>query len=272
MGKRFGCLLLAGVALLTAGCGSGGELVNVEGSTAMVQVMTVLQEVYREKRPDVRVNISGTGSGAGIEAVLSGVCEIGLSSRELTAEEAGRGAQAQTVALDGIAVIVHPSNPVRGLSMAELAELFTGAVTNWEQLGGEDRPVAVYGREAGSGTRISFEEAAGVRDRCAYTNEYCSTGDVAGNVAGNPNSIGYVSLSAVSGAVKAVALDGAACEPEAVRDGRYPISRPMLLVTKRDGKISEAARDFLDFALSAEAERYIALAGAVPPKREEMVK
>ena len=266
MGKRLGCMLLAALALLAAGCGSGGQTVSVEGSTAMVQVMSALQEAYREKRPDVRVNISGTGSGAGIEAVLSGVCEIGLSSRELTAEEAARGAEAQAVALDGIAVIVHPSNPMTGLSMAELAEIFTGAVTNWAQLGGEDRPVAVYGREAGSGTRVSFEEAVGVRDRCAYTNEYCSTGDVAGNVAGNPNSIGYVSLAAVSEAVTAVELDGAACGLETVRDGSYPIRRPMLLVTKRGGKLSKAAREFLDLALSTEAEAYISMAGAVPPK------
>lgn len=265
MGKRFGCLLLAALALLAAGCGSGGQTVSAEGSTAMALVMGALREAYREKCPDVRVNISGTGSGAGIEAVLSGVCEVGLSSRELAAEEAARGARAQTVALDGIAVIVHPSNPVAGLRMAELAEIFTGEVTNWAQLGGEDRPVAVCGREAGSGTRVSFEEAVGVRDRCAYTNEYCSTGDVAGSVASNPNGIGYVSLAAVSGAVKAVALDGAACAPEAVRDGSYPISRSMLLVTKRGGGLSEAARAFLDFALSAEAERYIAMAGAVPP-------
>lgn len=257
-------MLLAALALLTSGCGRG-ETVSVEGSTAMVRVMTALQEAYREKRPAVRVNISGTGSGAGVEAVLSGVCEIGLSSRELTAAEIARGAAARTVALDGIAVIVHPSNPVKELRMAELAEIFTGGVTNWAQLGGEDRPVAVYGREAGSGTRISFEDAVGVRDRCAYTNEYCSTGDVAGNVAGNPNSIGYASMAAAGEAVRIVALDGAACGTETVRDGRYPILQPMLLVTRRDGELSEAAREFLDFALSAEAEAYIAMADAVPP-------
>lgn len=271
MRKRFAVLLLlAGLALPAAGCGSNAQTVSAEGSTAMAQVMGALQEAWREKHPAARVNISGTGSGAGIEAVLSGVCEIGLSSRDLTAEEAERGAQARTLALDGIAVIVHPSNPAEGLRMADLTEIFTGAVTNWAQLGGEDRPVAVYGREAGSGTRTSFEEAVGVRDKCAYTNEYCSTGDVAGNVAGNPNSIGYVSLWAVSGAVKAVDLDGAACTAETVRDGRYPLWRPMLLVTKRDGILSEAAREFLDFAVSAEAEAYIAMAGAAPPGKGMM--
>lgn len=268
MKRRLGWLLLAGIAIWTAGCGSPGRTVSVEGSTAMVQVMAALQEAYRARHPEVRVNISGTGSGAGIEAVLSGTCEIGLSSRELTEEEAARGGEARVLALDGIAVIVHPSNPVTGLRMEELAGIFTGEVSNWAQLGGEDRPIAVYGREAGSGTRTAFEDGAGVRDRCAYTCVYCSTGDVTGNVAGNPNGIGYVSLAALSGAVAAVQLDGAACTAETVRSGAYPLWRPMLLVTRRGGELSEAAQVFLEFAFSSEAEAYITLAGAVPPGKE----
>ncbi|MDE7261848.1 MAG: phosphate ABC transporter substrate-binding protein [Oscillospiraceae bacterium] len=261
MGKRWGWLLAA--ALLLASCGGSGQTVGVEGSTAMVRVMAALQEAYREACPEVRVNVSGTGSGAGIEAVLSGVCEIGLSSRELTEDETARGAGARVLALDGIAVIVHPSNPVRELGMEELAGIFTGKTGNWAQLGGEDRPIAVYGREAGSGTRASFEDAVGVRDRCVYTCEYCSTGDVAGNVAENPNGIGYVSMAVLSSAVRSVTLDGAACTAEAIRNGAYPLRRPMLLVKK--GRLSEAAWEFWNFAFSPEAEPYIILAGAVPP-------
>lgn len=234
----------------------------------MVQVAAALQEAYRERHPEVRVNISGTGSGAGIEAVLSGVCDIGLSSRELTADESARGGEARAIALDGIAVILHPSNPVTELRMEELAGIFTGRITNWAQLGGENRPIAVYGREAGSGTRTAFEDGVGVRDRCVYTCEYCSTGDVTGNVAGNPNGIGYSSMAALNGAVAAAALDGTACTAETVRNGTYPLRRPMLLVTRRDGKRTEAARAFLDFAFSAEAEAYITLAGAAPPGKE----
>ena len=265
MGKRACCLLLAGIMLLTAGCGGGGRTVSVEGSTAMVPVMAALQGAYREREPEVRVNVSGTGSGAGIEAVLAGTCEIGLSSRGLTEEEVFRGGEARVIALDGIAVIVHPSNSVTALSTEELAGIFTGRFSGWAQLGGEERPIAVYGREAGSGTRVSFESAVGVRDRCAYTNEYCSAGDVAGNVAGNPNGIGYVSMAALSDKVKAVTLEGAACSAESIREGVYTLQRPMLLVTKRGKSLSEAAQGFLDFAASQEAEVYIALAGAVPP-------
>ena len=259
MRKRWLCLLAAGVLL--TGCRDAGQTVSVEGSTAMVQVAAALQEAYRTEHPEVRVNISGTGSGAGIEAVLAGTCEIGLSSRDLTEEELAQGAEARVIALDGIAVIVHPSNPVKELSMEELAGIFAGTAVNWAELGGEDRPIAVYGREAGSGTRTAFEDAAGVRDQCIYTSEYCSTGDVAGNVAGNPNGIGYVSMAILSDAVSAVALDGTACTEKTVRDGEYPIRRPMLFVTK--GRLSAAAQDFLDFAASTKAEKYIILAGGV---------
>lgn len=264
--KELAGLLAAG--LILTGCGGGADrTVSVEGSTAMVRVMAALQEAYCERHPEVRINISGTGSGAGIEAVLSGVSEIGLSSRDLTAEETARGGEARVLALDGIAVIVHPSNPVDGLSLEELAQIFTGAVTNWAELGGENRPIAVYGRESGSGTRASFENAAGVGGRCVYTNEYCSNGDVAGNVAGNPNGIGYVSMAVLSDAVRAIELDGGVCTAETVRNGDYPLQRPMLLVTK--GELSGTAQKFLDFASSAEARTYIALAGAVPPGEGE---
>ena len=265
MMRRIASLLVIGPLLLAAGCGSGRQTVSVEGSTAMVRVAVALQEAYCEEHPDIRINVSGTGSGAGIEAVLSGVCEIGLSSRELTENEAARGGEAQVIALDGIAVIVHPSNPVTSLSRSELAEIFTGRISNWAQLGGDARPIAVYGREAGSGTRTAFEDAAGIRDLCAYTNEYCSTGDIAGNIAGNPNGIGYVSMSALTDEVSTVALDGVSCRTETVRDGSYPLRRPLLLVTMSGEPLSEAAQGFLDFAASAEAEAYIILAGFAPP-------
>ena len=168
----------------------------------------------------------------------------------------------RVLALDGIAVIVHPDNPASDLTREQLAAVFTGENGRWTELGGEDRPVAVYGREAGSGTRTAFEAALGIADRCAYRNEYCSTGDVVGNAAANPNAIGYVSLSSVNGTVKALAVDGICCELDTVRDGRYPICRPFLLVTKKGAALGEEAGAFLDFAESEEAEPYLAVAGA----------
>ena len=153
-----GILLAAGLCL--SGCRAAGtyELcgtVNTEGSTSMADMMAALQEGFREKEPGVTVNFSGTGSGAGIEAALSGACDIGLSSRELRDSERQTGAQAHLAALDGIALVVHAENPVTALSTAQIAEIFTGKITNWRALGGPDAPIAPYGREAGSGDRKS---------------------------------------------------------------------------------------------------------------------
>lgn len=255
---------LIGLLVLLGGCGFPAEknTVSVDGSTAMAGVLEVLQEAFAERHPEIRINCSGSGSGAGVEAVLAGTCDIGASSRELTEEEIKRGAIGRVAAWDGIAVIVHPDNPVRDLSREALAGIFTGKVRRWTEAGGEDRPVAVYGREAGSGTRTAFEKALDISGRCVYINEYCSAGDVVGNVAGNPNAIGYTSWSAVNDTTAAVRVDGME-----FGDEDYPLQRPFLLVTKADAVLSEAAGSFLDFALSAGADPYLRLAGVIPPER-----
>lgn len=268
--KRLTANLLALLILLTA-CEGGDDVsgltgtVNTDGSSSMADVMGALQEAFREAEPGVTVNYSGTGSGAGVEAVLAGTCDVGLSSRSLKPGEKSQGAVAYVIALDAVAVVVNADNPVRALSTEQLAELFTGQVRSWRELGGADAPVAVYGREAGSGTRAAFEEAVGVTDRCAYTNIYGSTGDVIGNVGSNPNAIGYASLSSVREGAAMVAIDGIACGEETVRDGSYRLQRPFLMVTSASRPLSEAAAAFLRFARSEEAAAYIARAGAIAP-------
>ena len=262
MRRFFAVLLAAGLAVLP-GCGGTGRTVSIEGSTAMVLVAEALREGFAEREPGVAVNCSGTGSGAGVEAAVSGRCDIGLSSRALRDAELARGAQAHLIALDGVAVIVHPSNPVAGLAGTELARLFTGEVANWSELGGLDAPVAAYGREAGSGTRDAFEAAIGAAGRCIYTNEYSSTGDVVGNVAANPNAVGYASLAAISGSVAALEIDGVTCTTASVRAGSSRISRPFLLVTRAGAPLSPEAQAFLDYARSAGAAAVIGKAGAV---------
>ena len=209
------------------------------------------------------VNYAGTGSGAGIEAVLAGTADIGLASRALKDEEKSNGAVENIVALDGVAVVVNPENGVTDLTVEQIAQIFTGEITNWSELGGADAEIAVFGREAGSGTRGAFEEIVGVEDACTYTNEYSSTGDVIGNVASNPNGIGYASLSAVDDTVKAVAVNGVTPSEDTVKDGSYEIQRPFVMVTKEGTQLSEAAQAFLDFAMSADAAEIIAVAGAV---------
>ena len=239
-------------------------IVNTDGSTSMADVMAVLQETFKELHKDVTVNYSGTGSGAGIEAVLAGTADIGLSSRALKDEEKAQGAVENIVALDGVAVVVNPANGVEDLTVEQIAQIFTGEITNWSELGGEDLEIAVLGREDGSGTRSAFEEIVGV-ENCVYKNEYGSTGDVIGNVASNPNAIGYASLSAVDDTVKAVKVNGVAPSEDTVKDGTYEIQRPFVMVTKEGVALSAQAQAFLDYAMSDEVAEYIAAAGAVAP-------
>ena len=240
--------------------------VNTDGSTSMESVVKALGEAFMEMNPEVTVNYSGTGSGTGIQSAIDGTCDLGLSSRALKDEEKTNGAVENIVALDGVAVVINPANGVEDLSVEQIAQIFTGEITNWSELGGTDGEIAVFGREAGSGTRGAFEEIVGVEDACKYTNEYSSTGDVIGNVASNPNAIGYASLSAVDDTVKAVMVNGVAPSEDTVKDGTYEIQRPFVMVTKDGAELSEAAQAFLEFAMSEDAADIIAAAGAVSPK------
>ena len=286
--KKLTCLGLSlALALgLLAGCGGNSQdqgsgsqsntndsstvelsgIVNTAGSTSMKDVMAVLTEVFEEEHPGVTINYTGSGSGAGIEGATSGTCDIGLSSRALTEEEKESGAVENIVALDGVAIVVNPACGVEDLTVEQIAQIFTGEITNWSELGGADGTIAVFGREAGSGTRGAFEEIVGVVDGCKYTNEYSSTGDVIGNVASNPNAIGYASLSAVDDTVKAVKVNGVAPSEATVKDGTYEIQRPFVMVTKEGTELSQTAQAFLEFAMSADVADYIAAAGAVSPK------
>lgn len=240
-------------------------VVNTNGSTSMESVMKILGEAFHEMNPNVEVKYNGSGSGSGVTSAIDGTADLGLASRELTAEEEEQGAVAHVVALDGVAVVVNPENGVENLTVDQIAQIFKGEITNWKDLGGEDMEIAVYGREAGSGTRGAFEEILGIVDAAKYLNEYSSTGDVIGNVASNPAAIGYASLSAVGDTVKAVKVGGVECTEATVQDGSYAIQRPFIMITKDGTELSPVAQAFLDFAMSADAADLIAQAGAVPP-------
>lgn len=240
--------------------------VNTDGSTSMADVMAAFQETFGDIQPGVTVNYSGTGSGSGITNALAGTVDIGLSSRALTDEEKAEGAVENIVALDGVAVVVNPENTVTDLTIEDIAKIYTGEITNWSELGGADAPIAVIGRDAASGTRGAFEEIVGVEDACVYTNEYESTGEVIGSVAGNPNAIGYASLSAVEGddTVKILTVGGVAPSEETVLDGTYEIQRNFNFIINDSTALSDAAQAFVDWATSTEASDLIAGAGAVP--------
>ena len=214
----------------------------------------------------VSVTYDATGSGAGIEAASNGSADIGLSSRALKDEETASGLVGTTVALDGIAVIVNAGSKVADLTVEQIAKIFTGEITDWSEVGGDAGTISCVGREAGSGTRDGFETITGTKDTCVLAQELTSTGAVIEAVAGNPNAIGYASLSSVEGkdTVKAVTVDGVACSEDTVLDGSYAIQRPFVLVTKDGAALSAQAQAFFDFATSADASDLIRAAGAVP--------
>ena len=240
--------------------------VSTNGSTSMEKVIGILSEQFMADNSGVSVTYDPTGSGAGIEAASNGSADIGLSSRALKDEEIAGGLTGTTVALDGIAVIVNAGSKVEDLSVEQIAQIFTGEITDWSEVGGEAGTISCIGREAGSGTRDGFESITNTRDACKLDQELTSTGGVIEAVAGNPNAIGYASLSAVEGkdTVKAVTVGGVACTEAAVLDGSYAIQRPFVLVTKDGTALSPAAQAFFDFATSKDAASLIQNAGAVP--------
>jgi len=240
--------------------------VSTNGSTSMEKVIGIVSEQFMADNSGVSVTYDPTGSGAGIEAASNGSADIGLSSRALKDEEIAGGLTGTTVALDGIAVIVNAGSKVEDLSVEQIAQIFTGEITDWSEVGGEAGTISCIGREAGSGTRDGFESITNTRDACKLDQELTSTGGVIEAVAGNPNAIGYASLSAVEGkdTIKALTVGGVACTEETVLDGSYAIQRPFVLVTRTGEALSPAAQAFFDFATSSAANDLIKSAGAVP--------
>lgn len=238
--------------------------VATDGSTSMEKVIGALGEAFMEANPDTTFTYNPTGSGSGIQAVQEGRCDIGLSSRALKDAEKEAGLTETVLAYDGIAVIVNPANPVEDLSLEQIADIYTGKITNWSEVGGNDSQIVLIGREAGSGTRGGFEEIVGVVDACQYRQELSSTGDVITTVAQNPDAIGYASLAAVKDTVKALKVAGVTPTEATVKDGTYTIQRPFVLATKTGEKLNDVSQAFFDYVTSADAGEIITAAGAVP--------
>ena len=238
--------------------------VSTDGSTSMEKVIGALGEAFTEANGNVNFTYNPTGSGSGIQAVQEGRCDIGLSSRALKDEEKASGLTETILAYDGIAVIVNPENPVEDLTLEDIAKIYTGEITNWSEVGGNDAEIVLIGREAGSGTRSGFEEIVEVKDLCQYRQELSSTGDVITTVAQNPGAIGYASLASVKDSVKAVKVGGVTPSEETVKDGTYAIQRPFVLATKTDAQLGEAAQAFFDYVTSTAANEIIVAAGVVP--------
>ena len=233
------------------------------GSTSMKNVIAALTEGFAEVEPGVTVSYDPTGSGAGITGAADKTLDIGLSSRALKDDEKA-DVEGTTIALDGIAIIVNNASKVEDLTVDQLKQMFTGEITNWSEVGGDDGEIVLIGREAGSGTRDGFESIVEVKDSCKYAQELTATGAVISAVEANPLAIGYASLSAVGDTVKMVTVGGVECSEETVKDGSYEVQRPFVFVTNKSVALSEQAQAFFDFATSADAADLIRTAGAVP--------
>lgn len=256
------------IAALFTGCRDTSsknteQTVSADGSTSMEKVMGYLSESYMEQHKNTKISYNPTGSGSGIKAVLDGSCDIGLSSRDLKDDEKIKLTET-VIATDGIAIIVNPENKVKNLTVEQIAEIYTGEITNWKDVGGNNHPIVPIGREAASGTRDGFESITGTADKCKYTQELTSTGDVIQTVSGNPNAIGYVSLASVKDNVKILSVENIKPSKETIQNKTYKIRRDFIFVTKKDKKLSEAAQNFFDFAVSTEADPLIEKAGAIP--------
>ena len=242
------------------------KTVSTDGSTSMEKVIGALGESFMANNEGVNFTYNPTGSGSGITAVSEGRCDIGLSSRALKDEEKAGGLVETVLAYDGIAIIVNNDNPVTNISLEDLTKVYTGEITNWKDLGGNDAEIVLIGREAGSGTRDGFETITNTKDLCKYRQELTSTGDVITTVSTNPDAIGYASLASVKDSVKALTVDGVTATEATIKDGSYAIQRPFVLVTKDGVTLSETAQSFYDYATSADVSEIITAAGCVPVK------
>ena len=253
----------ASSAAASTASGSLSGNVATGGSTSMKNVIAALTEGFAEVEPGVTVSYDPTGSGAGITGATDKTLDIGLSSRALKDDEKN-DVDGTVIALDGIAIIVNKDSKVEDLTVDQLKQMFTGEITNWSEVGGDDGEIVLIGREAGSGTRDGFESIVDVKDSCQYAQELTATGAVISAVEANPLAIGYASLSAVGDTVKMVTVGGVECSEETVKDGSYEVQRPFVFVTNKSVTLSEQAQAFFDFATSTDAADLIRTAGAVP--------
>lgn len=264
-----GALLVTMVGATFVGCGSNGSsdnntasnkdatTISISGSTSIGPLMEKIQEKYEEENSGVTLEIQQNGSGAGIKDVISGISEIGMSSRELKDDEK-TSVQGTIVAYDGITLLVNPENPVKNISLEDVKKIYTGEITNWKELGGDDSTIVVVSREEGSGTRDAFQEIVGYESEELLKDATISDGSgaVKTTVAGNKNAIGFASFEYIDNTVAALNIDDVEPTADNVKSGSYKISRPFILVTKEDS-LTEDGQKLIDFALSDEGQQIV---------------
>ena len=262
--RSLSLLSLASVSLfLFPGCGKSRENITVAGSTAFQPFAEKLADQYMSTHPDVSITIQGGGSALGIQSALSGAAQIGMADLVKLPEEAAT-LKNIIVARDGIAMVVHPKNDIKGLTTDQVRGIFSGTIKNWKEVGGSDHVIAVISREAGSGTRSSFEKIIGKLTLTKDALIQDSNGTIRETVANDANAIGYLSHGLINEKIKAVPVDGAGCTEKDIAEGRYPLVRPVFLVY--NPTVSPACQAFLDYLLSEEAQVLIHKNGLIRAK------
>ena len=247
----------------TADTQTGGSLVTISGSTSVGPLAEKLAMKYQEEN-DVKIEVNQIGSSAGITNAISGVSQIGMSSRDLKQEEKDSNLQELIIAYDGIVVVTHPSNPVKDLTMEQVKQIFTGEITNWKEVGGKDMEIVVVSREDGSGSRDAFQEIVGYESGQLIKNAIVASGNgnIKTTVAMNKHAIGFISFEYIDESISPMAINGVAAKAENVLAGQYELSRPFLFVHKED--VPEAAKQFMEFILTPEGQEIVESAGAIP--------
>jgi len=250
-----------------ASAADGDQKVRMNGSTSMEKLVNGLAEVIRDTYPNITVEPQFTGSSAGIESLIMGTTDIATISRSISDAEKEQGVVEHAVAIDGIAAVTHLSNPVDTLTKEQLIDIYQGNIRNWRELGGNDQPIVVIGREAGSGTRGAFEEILGVPDTFRYAQEVNETGAVIAKVASIPGAIGYVSLDVIDDSTKVLAIDGVHVSEETIKNGSYQIQRPFIMATL--GSLEEQninVQNVFHFIDSKEGQQLITSIGLISAK------
>lgn len=265
--KRIAALLCATIMVsgLATGCGAkdNSSKITISGSTSVGPTMEVLAEAYQKNNADVKIEIQQVGSSAGIKNTIDGTSDLGMSSRDLKDEEA-QAVDATEIALDGIAVVTHKNNPVSDLTTEQVKDIFTGKITNWKEVGGNDAPIVLVSREEGSGTRDGFQDILGFESAdLSKDAQICDgSGAVKSTIEGNENAIGYISFGYVKDNIKSVKVNGVEANEDNVLSGDYVISRPFLLTNKK-GNLSDNAKSFVDFILSEEGQNIVSQEGFI---------
>ncbi len=262
----FVCMVaLVGTIALTGCAGQGGSKISIVGSTSVQPLVQELADKYNESNSQIKIDIQGVGSTAGVKAVNDGTCDIGTSSRELKEDEKAWNLTQTVIALDGIAVVINPNNKVEDLTIDQISQIYKGEIKNWSELGGDNKEIIVVNREAGSGTLGAFQEIMklekkeGDKTVSLVVNDALvanGNGAVMANVAGKDNAIGYMSMGMVDQTkIKKVKIDGIEATEANTKAGKYPISRPFLMLTKSNA--NKETKDFIDFILSDEGQKLV---------------